>query len=524
MLKDIFLKRKDESIHSLIYFYSICLLLIALPTSIYLVSVSQIIMGANWFLEGHYREKIKRFSNNYPAIILSSIYLIYLLGILWTQDLSHGLGNELLDKLPFATLTFTIASSRPLSRDRLNAFLVLFSIAVIFSSFVGLAFYATGSYVNIREISPFIMHVYFSIMVVWVIFLLPWLIKRFSIDPIWFKLSLIISFWLILYLLILGSVTGILCLAGVVFFMAIRELFQGTVFIRKILIGITTVVFFLAIIVLIFYVVSPVFRVIEPDPTSLTQKTIYGSDYHHFHENDLRENGHLVYYFISHGEVRAAWNERSEMGFDSTDLHGHRIRDTLFRYLSSKGLRKDREGVESLSAKEIEAIEHGVPNYHYLKWPNALIRIHQTFWELYQYRRTGLSRGLSFIQRVELWRAAWEAYKVHPFIGWGTGDIFVAMEYGLLSIDSSMIKIMKPHNQFLSIIIQVGLIGFILISGILFLFIRVSRAYTHLPFNILFIIFLIGLLGANLLDFQIGLTFFLFYCLFFGVMLQGKTS
>jgi hypothetical protein len=62
----------------------------------------------------------------------------------------------------------------------------------------------------------------------------------------------------------------------------------------------------------------------------------------HFFDIDFRENGHYIYYFIAEDEVRAAWSKRSDLDFYGSDLNKNELRITLYRYLSSKGLRKDQ--------------------------------------------------------------------------------------------------------------------------------------------------------------------------------------
>ena len=519
MIKDLFAKRNDESIYDLIYFYSLCLLLISLPTSIYFVSVSQIIMGANWLAEGRYREKIYRFLNNRPAVIISSIYFLYLISIFWTEDLAYGIGYNLLNKLPILTLTFLFASSRTVATGRLNALLAIFSLTVFVTSIIGFVIFLGNEYIDPRQISPFIMHVYFSMMVVMAIFLLPWVSMQVSKNKLWLYASVLVSAWLMVFLLILGSMTGILCLAGVVAFLLLRKVFFGPTLFKKVLAAAAMGASLVGLAFLLIILLKPIRAKVDPDPNSLNELTALGNHYQHDLEENFRENGHLVYLFIAEEELREAWNTRSMLDYDSTNLVGQELRATVYRFLSSKGLRKDKEGLNSLSPDEIEAIENGIPNYLYTKWPNVLFRLHQSLWEINEYFRTGNPNGHSFIQRVELWRAAWVAFKKYPVFGWGTGDLYLAMDYGRSAINSPIEEYrMKPHNQFLSILVMIGAVGFVLFFGLYGFFVKTSKAWQFLPFNIMLVIVFVAMFGTNLIDFQIGLSFFLFFSLFFGFM------
>lgn len=525
MLGKIFTKGGNETVYQLVYFYCICLMLISLPTSIYFVSVAQILMGANWLVEGHYREKFHRFINNRPALIISSIYLLYLAGIFWTNDLRYGIGYDLQNKLPLLTLTFLLTSSRPLPQNRLNALLVVFSLAVFVTSLIGLGIYLGNPLIDPRKFSPFISHVYLGMMVVLVVFLLPWTVNRMNLERNWFRLSLGISAWLLIYLIILGSMTGFLCLLGVLLFLLLREIFSAPAAIRKILATMVLVMGVAGITALYLFVAHPVGKTVDPDPSSFSDTTSLGNEYRHDLTENQRENGHLVYFFIAEKELRDAWNERSQIDFDSLDLRSQEIRATIFRYLSSMGLRKDRAGLNQLSSEDIEAIEIGVPNHLYTKWPNVLVRLHQSIWEIHEYARTGNPTGHTFTQRLELWKASWVAFRKYPVFGWGTGDVFGAMNYGLKEINSQLDNFkMKPHNQFLILLIMLGVPGLVLFFGLFFLFVKMSKAYRFLPFNIMLLIVLVAMLGNNLIDFQIGLTFFLFFSLFFGILYQSQTS
>lgn len=525
MFKSIFTKQEQESVHDLILFFLLCLMVIAMPTSRYFVSVAQILMGFNWLVEGHWWEKIRRFARNKAAVIFILIYGVYLLGMLWTEDVQYGIGYDLKNKLPLFTLTFVLASSRPLSKERWNMAALAFSLTVLVTSVIGFILYLNRSFINPRSISPFESHVYFSMMVVLVIFLLPWQVKRMSTERTWLTGALLISVWLLFYLFLLSSLTGLLCLAGVVAFLVFREFIQGKVIFRRILAGLGLAGALIIVILLMLWVIKPLTLNINPDQQALTARTASGNGYRHDTGNHQRENGHLVYHFIAEEEIGAAWGERSRIPIDSLDHTGHPLKATLYRFLSSKGLKKDKESILSLREEEVRAIEHGVPNHLYMHWPHFMTRLHQSGWEVMEYQRTGNPSGHTFSQRLELWKASVVALKKHLLLGWGTGDIFLAMDYGLSALDSPLDNYrMKPHNQYLILLLMVGLIGTLAVFLLYFLFIREARATRYLPFNIFLVIMGVSMLGNNPLDAQVGLSFFVFFSLFFGLFSKDKNE
>ncbi|MBW6479429.1 MAG: O-antigen ligase family protein [Bacteroidales bacterium] len=508
-----------ESVHHWIFFVLLCILAASMPTSRYVMSLSQILMGVNWLLEGYYREKIIRFSKNKPALIFTSMYALYLIGILWTEDLAMGFGSDLKNKIPMLTLTFIVASSKPFNREQLNWLLLVFSAAVLVTTFIGFSVYLSGDFVNFRHISPYVSHVYLSMMVVITIFLLPWIAHRMSPDKKWFFAALLISLWLLIFLFILRSMTGIFCLVGVLAFLAFRFVFSNHNLILRFIAGAGMLVIISVMVIVPWRMYNKVSEQREYENSEFTQNTSRGNAYLHHTDEILRENGYLVYTFIAKEELREAWNERSEIDYDSRDLPGNELKVTIYRYLSSKGYKKDREALMRLSDEEIKSIERGIPNYLYNEWPGILVRVHQSVWEVYWYTKTRNPSGHTLTQRFELWKGSWQAFREKPIFGWGTGDIFIAVDFGLNKIDSEMENYhMKPHNQYLLLLLMLGLAGTITYFFLYAYFVNITKAYTFLPFNIFLTIMLISMLGNNPIDAQTGQTFFTFFTLFFGIM------
>lgn len=509
--------------HNWIYFVLFCILVASMPTSRFMMSFSQLLMGANWLLAGNYKENFNRFSTNKPALTFFSLFSIYVIALLWTQDLVYALGKDLVDKLPMLTLTFLVASSKPLSRLQVHILAYIFFASVLVTSFIGLHVYLTGNYTNFRHISPYISHVYLSMMVCMTIAMLPWLTHRLSKNIKWLALVWIVILWLVVFLFILRSFTGIICFGAMILFMIIRAAFYH----KRLWVRFSLVLLLVALFAVPGYYMVTMYRkislTIETPPEKFDRKTALGNTYSHDLENPLRENGHFVYRFISNNELREAWNQRSELDFDGQDMLKNRLRHTVLRFLSSRGLLKDKEAVEQLSDEEIKAIERGIPNYLYLEWPGFKTRLHQTIWEVYWYQEQGDPSGFSFAQRIELWRAAWKAFLEKPLLGWGTGDIFTAMYHGLETIDSPMENYhFKPHNQYLLFLITFGILGTLSFFAIFIRFVMITHSWKQLPFNLFLVIMLVSMLANNPIDAQAGQTFFTFFTLWFGILHTWK--
>ena len=518
--------KQGESTWDFIMFLILCILVIGLPTSIALVSIANGLLAVNWLAGRDFNEKLQRFSANKPAVYLVSLFFVYVAGLLWTNDLAYGVGQVLKDKLPFLSLIFVVSSSRMIPVQRIYSLFILFSLSVLFATLIGFTIYVSGNFTGPRDLSPFILHVHLSMMIVLTVFLFPWVMKQLNAGRTGYYVSILASVWLLIFLFILSSLTGILSLLGVVLFILLRFVLRKPVFLRVALVSFVLLAGALASFYVVNQVTKPLSLSIDPAPASLNELTAEGNTYYHNFEDDMRENGHLVYIFISDEELRKAWNTRSNIDFDSLDKAGNEIRYTIYRYLSSRGLRKDKEGLNSIDENEIHAIERGVINYLHLEWPLLMVRLHQTLWEFQEYQRTRDPYGHSFTKRIEIWRATWLAFTQYPVLGWGTGDVLHAIDFGLEKMNSKLEdhRLRHPHNQFLHVLVMMGIIGFIIIFGLIVLFVKSSGAVRFFPFNIFLIIVLVSMLGNSPLDSQISLNFFLFFCLAFGISLKNTAA
>ena len=417
-------------------------------------------------------------------------------------------------------MVLVVSSSRQIPANRLNTLLTLFVLSVLFTSVLGFIGYFSGLIVYSRDLSVFVLHVHLSMMIVMAIFLFPWLCKQMKCKRIEYHFSILVSLWLIVFLFIMSTLTGILSLLGVCLFFLSRFVYQKPVLSRIAAVSIALIALAGIGIYIVLQVTKPLYRVVDPDPETLNELTAEGNSYSHYLNGDMRENGHLVYIFISNKELREAWSKRSNFDFDSLDEAGNKIRFTIYRYLSSKGLRKDKEGLQSIDQHEVEAIERGVINYLHLNWSPFYVRLHQTIWELQEYQRKRDPEGHSLAIRIEIWKATVAAIKERPLIGWGTGDVLHAIDFGLSSINSKVEDhgLRHPHNQFLHILVMLGITGLIVIFTLLFLFVKTSGASRFLPFNVFLVIIFVSMLGNSPFDSQTPINFFLFFSLAFGIL------
>ncbi|MFP4366569.1 MAG: O-antigen ligase family protein, partial [Bacteroidales bacterium] len=212
---------------------------------------------------------------------------------------------------------------------------------------------------------------------------------------------------------------------------------------------------------------------------------------------------------------------RSSIDFYGQDMQGHEVRHTLIRYLTSRGLDKDAEGVARLTETDILNIERGMANhiYQHKKW--LYPRIYQIIWEIDNYRKGGNPSGHSFAQRLEYWKTGFEIIRNNFWFGVGTGDVDISYEtqYALGETQLSPQWQLRAHNQLLTFFISFGITGFIIVIYSMIAPFFIEKRQTHiLPF-IFACIALLSMLTEDTLETQAGATFFaLFYALFIFAM------
>ena len=126
------------------------------------------------------------------------------------------------------------------------------------------------------------------------------------------------------------------------------------------------------------------------DMPSLENETAQGNRYIHDVGNHQVENGHYVGLYWCEEEMEQAWNQRSSQKYHSVDKYGYKVKETLVRYLTSKNLRKDANGVSQLTENDVRNIEAGISNYLLAgKGLSLYPRIYVAIWEVDNYLKTG---------------------------------------------------------------------------------------------------------------------------------------
>lgn len=203
-----------KEVHSRIYFISLACLAASLPLSIFTTSVFQLVLAANWILEGSFAGKWQTFRNRKSLWLILSIYVIFLLGLLYTRDFAYAL-HDMRIKLPVIALALIMGTSPPLARSQLKWILLALVAGVLIGSLASVSVLAgiiDRPFSDIREISLFVSHIRFSLLINIAIFSLIYMIfnREFNIYKWEPALYTALMVWFILFLVILQAITGIL--------------------------------------------------------------------------------------------------------------------------------------------------------------------------------------------------------------------------------------------------------------------------------------------------------------------------
>lgn len=503
--------------HGHIYFWGIVLLAVSLPLSPFLLSLSQFVLLGNWLLEGNFSGKWDVLKSRRSIWAFLVIYVIHLLGMIYSTDYSYGF-HDLKIKLPLLVLPIIMGTSKAFGYKKFRAILLFFCGAVILSTLLstGRLFSVWGEpVIDVRDISFIISHIRLALMVNMAIFILIWFaVKEAGVSRF---MEVVAILWLIIFLFLLKSLTGILIFVFLGLGLLVWKAFTSRNLMLKWFLAVGVLMIVLLSAGYMSYAFSKFFFVEKVDFSSLEKTTANGNFYIHNTSSKTYENGHYTWLYVCSVELEKEWNKRSKLDFKGTDLKGQELRYTLVRYLTSKGLRKDSAGVSELSSSDISNIENGMANYIYEEKLSLYPRIYQILWEVRQYFIGENPSGNSFTQRFEFFKAAFGIIDENFWVGVGTGDVAKAFEQEYIKQNSPLSERwrLRAHNQLVTFFLTFGIIGFLLIL-VCFLYPVYYEQKWKNYFMILFLsIAFLSFLNEDTLETQAGISFFMFFLVLF---------
>ena len=472
-----------------------------------------------------FKSKFTRFWHNKAAVLLVAFYFMHVIGLLWTSDFQYAT-KDLRVKLPILVMPIVLSSMEPLDRRRFDFVMLVYVLSVFIATQFSFVTYLRHNFEDVREISHFISHIRFCLNIVFSMAVIGYYLYKRRISrgkgvPS-FGLKVVLDQFLMWFLLlwfayeifIFESLSGYVIMAAVVLATALYAFLQW----RKgrgwrIAIGVSALVIVAAVVLLVFSVVKPMLDVKPVDISALEKKTAQGNSYWHDTIHNPVEDGKYVGLYYCRKELQEAWTQRSTLPFDGTTANGESLEATLARYLTSKDLRKDAEGVMALTDEDIHNIEQGVANYNNWKHPGLHARLSSTLFEYNLYRHFNNPNGGSLSQRIEFTRASFHIIGRHPWFGVGTGDVPQAFAQTYDEIHSPLKEEFRfrAHNQYLAIAVAFGLVGLAFFLFVLLYPLLASKRHHTYLYMVFLCIMLLSMFPEDTLETQAGVTLFAFF-------------
>lgn len=515
------------------YLLGLLMVAVGLTLSPFLMGMSQFWLVLVWLVDaslpplkggqGGFKDKFSRFCNNKAAVLLVAFFLMHLVGLLYTADFQYAM-KDLRVKLPILVMPFVLSSMPPLDRKRFDFVMLVYVLSVFVATLFSFSTYLKHNYEDVREISHFISHIRFCLNIVFCMAIIGYyLVKsRKVVEPVETPvlkclnrfLQCFLLLWFVYQIYIFESLSGYVILAAVVVVSAVYA------FLRwkkgrgwRIAVGVSALVVLLVASVVLKRQIKPLLKVESVDFSTLEQKTAQGNDYWHDTIYNPVEDGKFVGLYYCKKEMQEAWSERSNLPFEGTTTNGENLEATLARYLTSKDLRKDAQGVMALTDEDIRNIEQGVANYNNWKHPGLQARLSSTLFEYNLYRRFNNPNGGSLAQRIEFTRASFHIIGQHPWFGVGTGDVPQAFSQAYDEIQSPLKEEFRfrAHNQYLAIAVAFGLVGLaFFLFVLLFPWLSSRRNHTYL-YLVFLCIMLLSMFPEDTLETQAGASLFAFF-------------
>ena len=510
----------------------LCLSAIAIGLSLSkpLISLGLTGLFLVWIIDGDILGKIKAFFSNKTALILSSIYLISLLGLLYTSNFDFAF-DDLRRKISIFALPFLISGFSPITKKELDLLLKVFVLGVISATLWSLFVYLGGLNVVIvesRALSRFNSHIRFGLEIALAAFLAVYFFKKetaLSLKILWISTFIWMVYSLILFNLFTGGIVFLFSTTLLIFLYACFSKNKT----KKL---ITFSLFFIALLGSALFINNTIQDFYQAENTTPLNEIIFtknGENYQSIASEknySPKENGYYINENIAWSEFSQAWNTRSSINFNDKDLKGQNLQETLVRFISSKGQRKDQEAIENLTDEEVSAIEKGIPNYKHLQMNSFSLRIHKIIWEYDTYVKTKgqTINGHSILMRWAYWTTAIKIIKKNLFIGVGTGDVqdVFNQQYDTDKSPLLLKNRLRGHNQYLTYTVSFGLLGLCYFLFCLFNPFIKKQCYKNYNFIAFFSIFLLSMLSEDTLETQVGVSFFAFFNTIFTLSVHSK--
>ena len=496
--------------HKWIYWIAIFGVAIGLPLNKIVLSLSGMLMAANWLIEGQFQLKLTRLKEERTGLMLAALYLVLALTLFYTEDLSDGL-KDLRIKLPMLLFPIVVLSSPALPLAMYRKVILSFVLSVTAVTLINFIVFQQKKEVMIdaRQMSLFDSHIRLSLMVAFGFFLVA---KSFFKLQSWRKiLAGILAFWFLFYTYKSEVLTGYFSIFIGLFTLALWVVYKKSK-ISKPILSLGTLISVLGILYLLYLAVYPIPKE-HLNHAELPEKTELGGIYEHDTTSVIRENGYYIHYYVCFAELDSVWRNRTATNLFATDTPD--LFSTLIRYMTSLGLRKDAQGMSRLSDQDIVNIQNGYPSVVYAKGGlNA--RLARITMEIQKHLEGADPNGSTIQQRLEYWKTGLQIIQNNPFFGVGIGDVQPAFNKQF-AVNESRLQPenrLHTHQQFLTFWIGAGIFGLVIFLTYIIATLIIALRQNSFSLVVFWSIITFSYFFEDTLETQVGVTLAAFFVTF----------
>lgn len=493
------------NVHAQVQTFGLCILAIGIPLNKVVMSSAMVFLALNFVLEGDYKAKITRLFSSTPFLLITAFFLLHLIGLIWTTNFDYA-WHDIRVKLPFFIVPLILIAQPIKIKKHLYYVLIAFIVSTVITSLINIVLYQdwldSHESVDIRELSFFGSHIRYALIITMCIAISFYFLryKKFR----WINIVLI--GWFAFYTFYSQVISGVLTLVAISSFYGIYLIWTKW----KVFAILSSAILLSAFVGILYWIFTPITIDIN-DYQNLPVTTIEGNEYTHEFDMVTPETREPTHIYICEKELARDWPNYSSLPYEGLDLKGQPLKKTIIRFLSSKQLRKDAEGLSQLTPKEIRDIELGKAS----TISNGIMA--RIYGLQYQLNNAQSPNNHSLLERIEYWKTGGSIFKENWIIGVGTGDVQDAFnktyeeQNSLLEVENRH----RAHNMFLTVAISFGVVGLILFCWMLYSFLSFNIKQEQLLGVLFMVICIVSFLPEDTLETQTGVTFFgLFYGLF----------
>jgi O-antigen ligase len=502
-------------------FYVLSLLLIAagLPLSKFFLGLAGFVCGINWVWEGEFVDKWNRLKTNKVLWLIFAFFLLHVIGVFWSPDTKDA-WRDVRIKLPLLIFPLAYGTIKPIRYKFVVWTLGTFVAATLVSAIV--TYYKSFDYRaidldDVREASRSVSLIRLSLMGALSVFIMT---RWAMIKRTWWAIAagVVIVAWYSFFFVQMQSLTGVVVMIAGGAVIVVAYIFRSK---RKWL-GVFPLLLIVGFMVYGGVKIQSVWQEIVPDTKydkrrTYDQSTRLGNPYTFNHGYAMSENGNLVLEYVCWEELDSVWLARSGRKLYERDAKGHELSNTLIRYMASKGLRKDADGLMKLSDAEIREVENGVTNCRDGERNVLERRLYQVLWEVYHFSLGGNPSGNSIGMRLAFLDAAYATWIDHKILGVGTAGQTTAYKEYYNRTNSQLNekwRWMHAHNQFVSVAVTLGLTGLLLFIAMLTLPVYWLKRWTF-GYVAFFTVLIVSFFTDDTLETNQGIMFYILFTILY---------